>query len=372
MEHSKEVGGSTAERVMNCPGSVALCKRMPPKPSSKYADEGTLLHSAMDRILSTDIQQRDVIGMAYKDIVLTEELYEAKIVPAIAALNEIDPDCQMEYACETRVGFGDYIPGAFGTTDLLGRLGKKAIVLDWKFGDGVPVPAENSAQHFYYAAAAMRTPEAQWVFDGVTEVEFIIVQPPNVRRWTTSVTAIKAFEKQLAAAVKLSKREDAPIEMGKWCKWCAAKPICPEMTGAKDRALMTALHELNPNQINAWMHQADMLETWIADLRELAYTMATNGIKLADYKVVQKKTTRRWVDEAKAADALKTLGIEPYTADLVSPAVAEKMLKKLKKELPEELVSKTSSGTTLAPADDIRPEVLQLGTTLANAMAKIQ
>jgi len=31
MSHSKIVGGSTAERVINCPGSVALSATMPPQ-----------------------------------------------------------------------------------------------------------------------------------------------------------------------------------------------------------------------------------------------------------------------------------------------------------------------------------------------------
>ena len=38
MKHSNIVGGSTAKRVMACPGSVALCDKMPKQPSSKYAD----------------------------------------------------------------------------------------------------------------------------------------------------------------------------------------------------------------------------------------------------------------------------------------------------------------------------------------------
>ena len=52
MSHSDIVGGSTAKRVMNCPGSVKLCQQMPPKPTSKYAEEGTRLHDAMHQILS--------------------------------------------------------------------------------------------------------------------------------------------------------------------------------------------------------------------------------------------------------------------------------------------------------------------------------
>ena len=52
MQHSKVVGGSTAKRVIHCPGSVALVAKMPPQPSSKYAEEGTLLHGCMEDLLA--------------------------------------------------------------------------------------------------------------------------------------------------------------------------------------------------------------------------------------------------------------------------------------------------------------------------------
>ena len=51
MLHSSIVGGSTASRVINCPGSVALVAKMPPRASSEYADRGTLLHDAISLIL---------------------------------------------------------------------------------------------------------------------------------------------------------------------------------------------------------------------------------------------------------------------------------------------------------------------------------
>jgi hypothetical protein len=51
MQHSKVVGGSTAGRVLNCPGSVALVAKMPPQQGSKYAEEGTLLHACMEVLL---------------------------------------------------------------------------------------------------------------------------------------------------------------------------------------------------------------------------------------------------------------------------------------------------------------------------------
>jgi hypothetical protein len=47
-------------------------------------------------------------------------------------------------------------------------------------------------------------------------------------------------------------------------------------------------------------------------------------------------------------------------------------LKKAKIELPADLVVAVSTGSTLAPENDPRPAVLQIGQTLTKAMSKIQ
>ena len=131
MQHSNIVGGSTAKRVINCPGSVALVQKMPPKPSNKYADEGTLLHNVMAELIMGEEPPDYYLGTRYEDQILTPELVEEKIWPALRALDVIDPEQKMEIEAETRVGFGDLLPGVFGSTDLIGRLGNRAVVLDW-------------------------------------------------------------------------------------------------------------------------------------------------------------------------------------------------------------------------------------------------
>ena len=72
MQHSNIVGGSTAKRVIACPGSVALVAKMPPKPSSKYADEGTLLHEVIAEIVDKAESPRQFLGRTYEGITLTE------------------------------------------------------------------------------------------------------------------------------------------------------------------------------------------------------------------------------------------------------------------------------------------------------------
>jgi hypothetical protein len=375
MKHSNIVGGSTAKRVINCPGSVALVQKMPPQPSNEHADRGTLLHNVIAEIVMTDNPPEHYLGTKYQDQVLTQELIDNKLKPALAALDEIDPNKEMEIEAETRVGFGDLLPGVFGSTDLIGRIGKRAVVLDWKFGDGVAVDVEENPQLMFYAAASMRTEQAKWAFDGVDEIECVIVQPPQVKRWVTTPKRIWEFEVQLYAAVKAAMKPDAELKTGDHCRWCTAKPICPQMTGAVDRALKTSIDSLDAPQISAYLKNAELLEQWIADLRALALQMLDSGAKLPDYKLVAKRAIRQWTDEDKAKVALFAFGLtesEVMETSLISPAKAEKALKKRKQALPDDLVVAVSSGNTLASADDPRPEVLQIGKQLTAALSKLQ
>ena len=371
MKHSSIVGGSTAKRVINCPASVKLCAAMPPQPSSSYADEGTLLHNIIASVLGEDASLDQLIGVAkYEGIVLTQDHIDDKIKPALALLDEVDPNHTMMYEVEQKVSFRDYLPGVFGSADLIGRIGNRAIVLDWKFGDGVIVEAEENAQGLFYAAAAMRTPETQWAFVGVEEIEIVIVQPPSIKRWVTTPARVKDFESTLKSAVALADTAHAPMLVGDHCRWCAAKPTCPKFTGAVDRALQAKIATLDTEMIGMYLKNAEMLEQWIADLRALAFAMMEKSVPVPGWKLVAKRATRSWADEAKAKAEL--LAVLPESAvmvsKLVSPAQAEKLLKK--QPIPETV--SISSGSTLAPESDPRPGVLQIGKQLTAALSKLQ
>jgi hypothetical protein len=374
VQHSSIVGGSTAKRVINCPASVALCAKMPPKPSNEHADRGTLLHNVIAELLEFDKKPEQCIGATYKDQVLTQELIDEKIIPALAALDEIDPDKRMEYMVETRVGFGDFLPDVFGSTDLLGRRDNRAFVIDWKFGDGVVVDAVENPQLLFYAAAAMRTEAAKWVFEGADEIECIIVQPPMIRRWVTTFERVREFEQELRYAVNLSSWPEPPMQTGDHCRWCAAKPICPQMTGAVERALKLQLVNLPAQQISQQLQQADAIEDYLRDLRALASQMLENGHPVPGYKLVAKRATRQWVDEAKIEAWVDANNIKDAyePVKIKSPAQLEKTLKKAKIEFPAEMVVAISSGDTLAPDSDPRPAVLQIGKQLTAALSKLQ
>jgi hypothetical protein len=293
---------------------------------------------------------------------LTEDQSE-KIDFCVRALNEIDPKNKLLFEQEQQVEFEGVkgLEGVFGNVDLIGRLDDRAIVLDWKFGDGVAVEAEENPQGLFYAAAAMKTDGLQWVFEGATEVEIIIVQPPTIRRWVTTFARLEQFTRDLQAAVKLAKSDDAPVIAGDHCRWCTAKPICPQMTGAVDRALRTKLEAIN---IAPAMASIPLLESWIADVKSTAQRMLEDNVPVAGYKLVPKRAMRVWADESQARDYLLARGLEESEiTELRSVAQIEKVLKKRKIDMPE--VASVSSGNTIAPESDPRSAVLNLGAALS-------
>ena len=377
MQHSNIVGGSTAKRVINCPGSVALVQKMPPQAENKYMAEGTALHAAIDRLVSADGElPSDLLGKKFEGVVL-DEAHIDKLEFALRSLDEIDPERKMHYVTEVQVGFEgvEALAGVYGHTDLLGRIGSRAVVLDWKFGDGVIVEAQENPQGLFYAAAAMRTEATQWVFKDVTEIEIIIVQPFQIRRWVTTPERVRDFERELVRAVQLSSRADAPLEIGDWCRFCTGKPICPKMNGAIDRAVHTKLEALSPDQIAQALALADKLEPYINDVRRLAQERLEKNMPVPGYKLVPKQSRRQWADENKAAMALADVGLtsaEMHKLELLSPAQMEKVLKKRKMALPDDLVVSVSSGNTIAPESDPRPAAVIIGQQLVAALGKLK
>jgi len=374
MAHSLIVGGSTAKRVINCPGSVALVATMPQQEGSSYANEGSLLHEAIAIVLDTACAPEDMVGFEAHGLTLTQDLLERKLLPALNLLNEYDPATKLEFKTEEVVSFGDLMPGVFGSSDIVGRLEGRAVILDWKFGDGVMVEAEENMQLMFYAAAALRTPACAWAFDGATEIDCVIIQPPYIRVWTTTLDRIAAFERQLVRAVAASGLPSAPLADGDWCKWCTAKPICPIKTGQLDRIKQVAMQSIDVDKLASYLAVADDVEDFIKSVRALAHQMLENDMPVPGYKLVAKRATRHWADPATAKARLLDLGLtetDVIKTELLSVAQSEKVLKKHKIDLPSDMVVAVSSGSTLAVETDPRPAVVQIGRQLSAALSKL-
>lgn len=210
-QHSSIVGGSSASRIIGCPGSLDLlnklaemteqeaCKydaqadtaaengdddaatelrnraakvRASLNQSSKYADEGTGLHEVMAYLVDNDIDQTmlsadEQIDELFARYNLDDERFFDAVIPAYRAFNEyLDvlfkeaedagfADPEILILVEQRVGMPG-IDGAFGTADIIIRTPVRSAVWDWKFGAGVPVSSSYVANYTDVDGTAQR------------------------------------------------------------------------------------------------------------------------------------------------------------------------------------------------------------------------
>lgn len=279
-EHSNVVGGSSAGRVINCPGSVKLNQAVArdhkqrilmavvdqhglspnldldhlpdeiarlveniyrEETTSPYAAEGTGLHEAMAWILDNDEEPESVVDRTFEGILITSELYADCVVPALQGFDDYcervyeEDGEEMEFLIEERCQIPG-IDGAFGTSDIIGKTSKRMVIWDWKFGAGVMVlPFQNDQLRFYGRAAAHTKRDWLGFSDGLfpsdLKVDLIISQPrigdgqPQV--WETTYGDLEEFRERLVKAVAEALGDDPQVTRGDHCKWCEAKHICP-------------------------------------------------------------------------------------------------------------------------------------------------
>ena len=374
--HSTVVGGSTAARVLGCPGSVRLTAKAPPEGEpSEYAQEGTALHEIMATMITAGSRDTE----AYRGDVLhgtTIGDYQIDLLDkALAAVRFMEGALTQQTLTETRVALTP-IPDAYGTADLIMVEPNKLIVADFKFGSGVMVEAENNKQLMFYAAALYFTrPELFYTDTHFTlennkpkKIHLAIIQPTDrddhiIKDCAITIDDIVAFTRQLIRA--LSRDE---LALGDHCRWCPAITICPKMREAAERSLALTPDDMEPTELRDALDLAHRLDSFSTQLRSYAHQFASRGHTIPDYKLVPKRAVRKYKDEDVAAEQLVTLGLPTETLwkrTLVSPAQAEKALKQ---KLPDGLIRARSSGTVLVPESDSRKPVVG-GPALLQALS---
>jgi hypothetical protein len=266
----------------------------------------------------------------------------------------------------------------FGTADALIYVPEAELlhVLDFKYGRGHVVDVIDNPQLLYYALGGALWLERE--HGALPErVEMTIVQPRAahtdgiVRSSTVSLTDLVAFAQTLMAAARRTIDPSAPLVAGTWCRWCPASPVCPAqsqfaLTVAQAEFTEHAItpppppEALTDAQVTLVLDHADVIEKWLRGVRAYVQARLERGETFPGYKLVQKRATRRWRDSDDVYAFLAALAVPREEAEerrLRSPAQVERLLRSLgKAKLPEELVIKSSSGYTLAPDADPRPE----------------
>lgn len=377
-----EYGGSTAHRTLNCPAWRRVAANVPRgHGANEHADRGTLLHDCMEALGNDEVDvYADLIGKTYNDQVLTEEMLEEIVKPTWAAYEIFASDNDFEIELfEQEVKDDDDIGG---TIDILAASSDTIFVLDWKFGHNLVSPFEN-AQALFYAMCAQTDARTKGLFTAKRKKIVIgIIQPAYeetgesiIQTWETDISRLNDFAEDFYKAIDERASTEDPCA-GDHCKYCPAIAICPVKTGQARKALMIDPKSAEAAELTQAMSMVAEVEEWARAVRAQAHEQAEQGLKISGFKLVQKRATRKWSDPDAVADIVrKARSIkldEAFDMKLKSPAQMEKLCKKkdVDFEKYDAYIESVSTGTTLVPDSDKRPEVLGLDG-LAQAINQI-
>jgi hypothetical protein len=377
-EHST-FGASSSQRWLNCPGSIKLAKKGPPEVESEYAKEGTRAHACLEFLL------RNRTNLKSATVVAAKTWPKEMIEHALTAVHWVENELATspgELLIETRVDASWHTQeGEFGTLDIgIVREFDRLTIADYKYGAGDVVEpegddGEGNSQLVYYGLALAAAYEHNF-----SELELVVIQPrayhhtgETIRRHMMPMAKAMEWRNKFLLAVHNAQRPNATIKAGKWCKYCRAAVICPEL---KDKSMKRAQAVFNDQEglistvepmmvpvphLGNMLDAAERLEQWIAKVREHASHVLLRGHKVPGWKMVAKRSPRRWVNREKAEEdagvEFGTLAFE--SPQLLSPAQLEKVAKGRPglEEWIAKRVTNESSGSTLARESDKRPAV---------------
>jgi hypothetical protein len=393
-------GGSVAARVLRCPASVGLVEKVPAhlRRTSSYAERGTALHSAMALLIDENEDLESLVGKTLSNYTITRDDVENALQPAHAYVDALLATPGAEFYLEPRLTFPT-IPGAFGTADLVVRIGDTIHVVDFKFGSGVRVRALypagdddiiNAQLAFYGAAARYTLPE---LFAGVGAIVLTVVQPQSIEPDAEMVSSVTVTHAELdefiavyRAACEASLSESPRLERGAWCRFCAAKPTCPEhIKPLLDLAEFVVTPPAAPADKAAYLQALadglDLIDA-IKDIRTALHDQAKCALESGDqvpgYALSAGRAERHWRDENSAIGALIKLGLArgDLLAEIMrSPRQIELRAKARGLKVPADLIVSRRSGVALVRSENVRVPVPgrgELARSFSAALEAIQ
>jgi hypothetical protein len=274
---------------------------------------------------------------------------------------------QMEI--EQKVSYEKWVPGGFGTADVIITRGRTLYVIDLKYGQGVKVYAKHSPQGMLYTLAAL---DERSDFQEFDKIIIVIHQPRlnHVDTWETTPDHMYKWAARVKVRAEMCLADNAERIPGeKQCQWCKAKPTCPALLAQAETALMTRFDEmqndtvlptpgnLTDQALNSVLEHKKMIEKWLKSVETHVKERFEKGQNFPGWKMVNGRSTRKWTDALKAERLLKRLlgAGDAYKKTLLTPPAAEKALGKELKHRIEKLVFKADGAPALVPDDDKRP-----------------
>ena len=361
------LSASSSHRWMNCTPSARLEREFADR-ETEAAAEGTAAHALCEHKLRRALKMRsrkpvskydcdemDAYTDGYVEFVL-EQLAQAKLECA-------DPLVLIEQ----RLDFSCWVPEGFGTGDYLIVADKLLHIIDFKYGQGVLVDAEENPQMMLYALGALR------LFDSlcdITEISMSIYQPrrENVSTWTISVDELNAWaENILKPRAELAHKGEGDYLPGPWCQFCKAAVKCRARAEEK---LQLARFEFAPppllsdEEIEEILGKLDDLTKWASEIQAYAQDAAINHGKVwQGFKLVATRTNRKYTDEEAVVKAANEAGYHDiFKKSLIPITEMERLMgKKNFTAILGSLVEKPQGRPTLVPVTDKRPALTNTG-----------
>ena len=356
------LSASASHRWIACPPSALLCAQEKDTPS-EYALEGTAAHALCEHKLQKALKmpsECDVNNLAFYGTEMEEcsEQYVQFVMEQFASAQEKCQDSRI--MIEERLDFSRWVPKGFGTGDCIILSDGDVSVIDFKYGMGVAVEAENNSQMLCYALGVLS------IYDGIYDISSVtmsIFQPrrENISTWSISKEELLHWaENTLKPRAELAIKGEGDFCAGEHCRFCKVKATCrkrAEYNLALARYDFIMPNELMDTEVEAVLTKVDQLVAWANDVKDYALKEALSGKKWSGYKVVEGRSTRKYTNEDEVASILLGEGYEPYEYKLLGITAMTKLLgKKRFEELLSGHITRAKGKPALVPMSDKRKE----------------
>jgi len=359
---------SSSGRWLVCTRSAQL-EAKEPYSSSVYADEGTLAHRLCELLVKYKIGK-----MLNKDFkkhlkeIEAHELYTGEMYDycdgfAVFVLEKFNSLAGAHIFTEDKVDLTRWIPQGFGTVDIRIIGGKTLFIIDFKYGKGVPVFAEDNSQLKVYGLGAVE--EMSHLFN-IDTVEMIIYQPRigSVTSHTMkTIDLLEWAETVLVPGAKAAYEGAGEFVPGAHCGFCRVRHKCKALAAKNLEAAKEAFKEpafLSPDEVADIVKREKAFTDWISAVSDYALEQAVNhGVEWPGMKLVEGRSVRKYADDEQAASALIKAGLNPtkiYNLKLKGITEMTKLLGKtdFEKVLGEHLI-KPVGKPVLVDETDKRP-----------------
>ena len=368
------LSASSARRWLHCPPSARLTEGMEDTPSP-YTAEGTRAHALCEETLRRSLdewRQGSPEGYPAESAACDVDREPAEMIRAANAYVDFIHELWAGFAheptvcIEQRVDLSAWVPEGFGTCDCL-LIGDRVLhIVDFKYGQGVPVSPVENAQLLYYALGAY---DLFRLTDEIETVRLSIVQPriqAEPETWECSLQWLLEWADDVLHPTAVQAYNGEGLRHpGSWCRWCKLYPAC---TTWKDKYELDGFAveskpdpaALTDEELGGWLKKLEGVAQYAKDLEDYAQQRLLAGATVPGYKLVEGRSVRKWTDQAAAFDILRADGYDDavlYTREPITLTSVEKLLgKKRFAAVMAPFVKRDPGPPKLADAADRRPE----------------